>query len=169
MIKVSDIIIIKGNGYIVQFDIKIGIIYSLIYGNEKVIIDGNGLKLDVFCVFINNDNWFYLQWFDNGLYNLKYLVIGFNMIIKEDGIVVLLFIVQFQVFNVVKILGGISLGKNKIEELIDKKFGSSDFKFIINQVWIVYKDGFIELEVSIIFNQLSFVLFCLGYMVCVFQ
>ena len=42
MTKASDIITIKGNGYTAQFDIKTGTIYSLTYGNEKVITDGNG-------------------------------------------------------------------------------------------------------------------------------
>ena len=63
MTKASDIITIKGNGYTAQFDIKTGTIYSLTYGNEKVITDGNGPKLDALRAFTNNDNWFYSQWF----------------------------------------------------------------------------------------------------------
>ena len=135
MTKASDIITIKGNGYTAQFDIKTGTIYSLTYGNEKVITDGNGPKLDALRAFTNNDNWFYSQWFDNGLHNLKHSATGFNMTTKEDGTVVLSFTVQSQAPNAAKILGGTSSGKNKIEELTDKKFGSSDFKFTTNQVW----------------------------------
>lgn len=169
MIKASDIITIKGNGYTAQFDIKTGTIYSLTYGNEKVITDGNGPKLDALRAFTNNDNWFYSQWFDNGLHNLKHSATGFDMTTKEDGTVVLSFTVKSQAPNAAKILGGTSSGKNKIEELTDKKFGSNDFKFTTNQVWTVYKDGSIELEASITSNQPSLVLPRLGYMIRVPQ
>lgn len=169
VIKVNDFVTIKGDDFEAKFDTKTGTIYSLNYGNESVITDGNGPKLDALRAFTNNDNWFYSQWFDNGLHNLKHKATAYNMITKKDGTIVLSFTVESQAPNAGKILGGTSSGKNKIEELTDRPFGKNDFMFTSNQVWTVYKDGSIELESSVTSNQENLVLPRLGYVMRVPQ
>lgn len=156
---------IKGDDFEVEFDLTSGTIYSLVYGNESVITDGNGPKLDALRAFVNNDNWFYSQWYANGLHNLKHKAISSDMFTQSNGAVVLSFTVESQAPNGAKILGGTSSGRNSIEELKDKPFGNDDFKFTTNQIWTVYKDGSIELQSSITSNKPSLILPRLGYVV----
>lgn len=155
--------IVKGDRFEARFDMATGSVYSLEYDGKKVITEGNGPKLDALRAFTNNDNWFYAQWFERGLHNLKHKVLNSNVLTKDNGTVILAFTIESQAPNAAKILGGTSSGKNKIEELTDKKFGEQDFKFVTNQIWTVYPDGSIELQSSITSNQPNLVLPRLGY------
>ena len=154
---------ITGDNFVVKFDLKTGTIHSLKYGANEVIAAGKGPKLDALRAFVNNDNWFYSQWFERGLHNLIHQATDNNIIEKEDGTITLSFTVESQAPYAGKILGGTSSGKNKVEALSDRKFGTNDFKFTTNQIWTVYKDGSIELQSSITSNQPSLVLPRLGY------
>lgn len=161
--------VIKGDNFTAKFDNETGTIYSLNYGGETIIADGNGPKLDAFRAFTNNDNWFYSSWFENGLHNLKHQATASKMINRKDGSVVLYYTVESQAPNAAKILGGTSSGKNKVEELTDKVFGEDNFKFTTDQTWTIYRDGSIELQASITSNNPSLVLPRLGYMMKVPQ
>ena len=125
---------IAGDGFVAKFDMGTGTIYSLVYGGKTIIADGNGPKLDALRAFTNNDNWFYSQWFEQGLHNLKHKATNSTILEKKDGTVVLAFTVESQAPNGAKIKGGTSSGKNSIEELTDSKFGENDFKFVTNQI-----------------------------------
>lgn len=159
----SGIKAVKGENFEAQFDMKKGTIHQLIYGNSVVIEEGKGPQLDAMRAFVNNDNWFYSQWFEKGLHNLNHVAKDAKILTKEDGRIVLSFVVESQAPNGAKILGGTSTGKNKIEEMTGRKFGDEDFKFTTSQIWTVYKDGSIELQSSITSNQPSTVLPRLGY------
>ncbi|MCC8146148.1 MAG: discoidin domain-containing protein [Bacteroidales bacterium] len=154
---------IKGNNFEVKFDLTTGTIYNLKYGSETVISDGNGPKLDALRAFVNNDNWFYSQWYTRGLHNLVHKVLNTNVIEKQDGTVVLSFSVESQAPNAARIHGGTSSGRNTIEELPEEKLDKNSFKFITNQIWTVYPDGSIELEAAITSNEASFTVPRLGY------
>lgn len=156
-------IAVKGNNFEVRFSPHSGTIQSLKYGNETVIAEGNGPKLGAFRAFVNNDNWAYAQWFENGLHNLHHVATNHNLIKQEDGTVLLAFTVESQAPNGAKILGGTSSGRNTIEEYKDRPFGASDFKFTTNQMWTIYSDGSIELQSSITSNKPSLILPRLGY------
>ena len=160
---------IKGNNFDVKFDTRNGSIYRLTYGNDVVISDGNGPKLDALRAFTNNDNWFYSPWFENGLHNLMHKVKEYKLITKANGTKVLSFTVESQAPNAARIHGGTSSGKNSIEELTNKPFGSNDFKFTTNQIWTIYPDGSIELQSGITSNRPSLVLPRLGYVMKVPQ
>ena len=163
------LITIKGTDFQVKFDPETGSIHSLTYGNETIIADGNGPKLDALRAFTNNDNWFYSPWFEHGLHNLIHKATDFTLLPKKDGTVLLSFTVESQAPNAARIKGGTSSGKNSIEELTDRKFDSNDFKFTTNQIWTVYPDGSIELQSSITSNRASLVLPRLGYVMKVSQ
>lgn len=162
-------ILIKGTDFETIFDPQTGSIYSLKYGNETVIADGNGPKLDALRAFTNNDNWFYAPWFEHGLHNLIHKATEYKVLNRGNGTLVLSFTVESQAPNAARIKGGTSSGKNSIEELTDRKFGSNDFKFVTNQIWTVYPDGSIELQSSITSNRSSLVLPRLGYVMKVPQ
>ena len=161
-------IFIKGADFEAIFDPQTGSIYSLKYGDETVISDGNGPKLDALRAFTNNDNWFYAPWFEYGLHNLQHKMIEVTAR-EKDSKMVLSFTVESQAPNAASIKGGTSSGKNSIVELTDRKFGANDFKFITNQVWTVYPDGSIELQSSITSTRPSLTLPRLGYVMKVPQ
>lgn len=165
----GDIKTIRGENFEVKFDMTVGTIYKLVYGDETVITEGNGPKLDAFRAFVNNDNWFYSQWFEKGLHQLNHRVLQSHVAKKANGTIVLSFTVESQALNGARIHGGTSSGRNRIEELKDVPFGPEDFKFTTNQVWTVYPDGSIELQAGITSNDQSVVVPRLGYLMRVPQ
>jgi len=154
---------VKGDNFDVRFSRWSGTIQELKYGGQAIIENGNGPRLDAFRAFVNNDNWAYAQWFENGLHNLHHKATSCEIIKKEDGTAALAFTVESQAPNAARIHGGTSSGRNRVEELTDQKFGPSDFKFTTNQIWTIYKDGSIELQSSITSNNPSLALARLGY------
>lgn len=153
---------IKGGDFTVRFDNQSGTIYSLTYGNENIITSGNGPQLSAIRAFVNNDNWFYSSWFENGLHNLKHKATNVETYKSGDNIVVSYTVIS-QAPNGAKIHGGTSSGKNTIEELTNKPFGPNDFRFTTNQIWTIYPDGSIELQASVASNKESLILPRLGY------
>lgn len=161
--------VLKNNNFTAKFDTKTGTIFSLQYGNETIIENGNGPTINALRAFVNNDNWFYQKWFEKGLHNLKHNAISNKVIENKNGSVSVYFTVVSQAPNAAKIHGGTSSGKNKIEELTDQKFGDKDFKFITNQIYTVYPDGSVELQSAITSNDLWLTLPRLGYVMTIPQ
>ncbi len=155
--------IVRGENFQLTFDTKVGTIYNLKYDNNTVIADGNGPVLNALRAFTNNDNWFYSQWFENGLHNLKHTAISSTFIPRKDGTIVASFTVESQAPNAAKILGGTSSGKNEIVEHTDRPFDETDFKFTTNQIWTIYTDGSVELQSSITSNKSGLILPRLGF------
>ena len=154
---------IIGKNFQVTFDDQQGTIHQLVYHGKTIIEEGNGPRLDAFRAFVNNDNWFYSGWFENGLHNLKHKVIANQIFYRNNGTIVLYYSIESQAPNAAKILGGTSSGKNRVEELTDQPFGPEEFKFITNQIWTIYPDGSIELQSSITSNNPTLILPRLGY------
>ncbi|WP_212891716.1 glycoside hydrolase family 2 TIM barrel-domain containing protein [Capnocytophaga canimorsus] len=161
--------VLKNSSFTAKFDTKTGSIFSLQYGNESIITDGNGPQINALRAFVNNDNWFYEKWFEKGLHNLKHNATSNKVVENKNGSVSVYFTVVSQAPNAAKIHGGTSSGKNKIEELTDRKFGEKDFKFITNQIYTIYPDGSIELQSAITSNDLWLTLPRLGYVMTIPQ
>ncbi|MFJ1433969.1 glycoside hydrolase family 2 TIM barrel-domain containing protein [Capnocytophaga canimorsus] len=161
--------VLKNSNFTAKFDTKTGSIFSLEYGNETIIENGNGPKINALRAFVNNDNWFYEKWFEKGLHNLKHNATSNKVVENKNGSVSVYFTVVSQAPNAAKIHGGTSSGKNKIEELTDRKFGEKDFKFITNQIYTIYPDGSIELQSAITSNDLWLTLPRLGYVMTIPQ
>ncbi len=159
----GDIQSISGDDFIVKFDKKKGTIYSLKYGNQQIIKEGKGPRINAIRAFTNNDNWAYQKWFANGLHHLKNHTTSGQFIKNEDGTISVLFTVVSQAPNAAKITGGTSSGHNHVIELTDHQFGPTDFKFTTSRIWTVYPDGSIELESSISSNKPILSLARLGY------
>lgn len=156
---------VSGNGFTVKFDNKQGTIFSLVYNGKQILREGEGPKIDALRARVDNDNWAYGQWFENGLHNLKHTATSYNWINKKnkkDNTVQLMYTVVSQAPNGAKLEGGNS-GKNSVKELTDKPFGDDDFKFVTNQIWTVYPDGSVELQSSVNSNKPAVVLPRLGY------
>lgn len=153
---------IIGKGFTVKFDNQMGTIHQLTYGSEQIIKAGEGPKLDAFRAPLDNDNWAYQQWFQKGLHNLKHKVVSKNAYKRQDGAMVLSYVVESQAPNAATLHGGNS-GKYRLEEHPNRTFGEDDFKFTSNQVWTIYVDGSVELTSSITSNDAAFNLARLGY------
>lgn len=158
----DDLQVVEGDGFIVKFDTKTGAIYSLQYGMDTIIRDGEGPKLDAFRAPLDNDNWAYSAWFENGLHNLQHKALSHTTYRRADSALVLSFVVESQASNGATIHGGTS-GKYRIEEHGDRPFGPSDFKFTTNQIWTVYADGSVELATAITSSNTALALARLGY------
>lgn len=154
---------VSGDGFKVVFDHSTGGIQSLRYGDAVVFDKGEGPALNSFRAFVNNDNWFYEDWFKNGLHNLKHRAVLLDSYKNQDGSFSLIYKVISQAPNSALIHGGTSSGRNYVEELTDKPFGENDFHFTTRQVWTVYPDGAIRLLASVESNKPSVILPKLGY------
>jgi len=160
--KEENIQIVKGDGFVAKFNTADGSLYGLVYGEQTIIADGQGPKLDAFRAFINNDTWGWRGWFDKGLHNLKHKALSSKVRKGKNGNILLSFTVFSQAPTSTKIKGGTSTDGITIKEL-DHKKSEYDFHFMTNQHWTVYSDGSIELQASIASNDDSFVLPRLGY------
>lgn len=78
---------INGGNFQVAFDLNTGAIYSLKYGSQDIIKDGNGPKLDAYRAPTDNDAGigYHNAWFKNGLYDLQHVVKNWNYTAKKDG------------------------------------------------------------------------------------
>lgn len=163
----GDLVAINGEGFSVKFDTKTGSVYSLTYGGQTVIADGNGPKLDGFRAPVCNDNWADYKWFQYGLHNLQHKVSDWSQTTAKDGRVMLSFTVESQApygaKNDYRNRDRNPQDTYKIVNNEAKPFGEDDFKFTTNQVWTVYPDGSIELQSSISSNKPSTDLARLGY------
>ena len=156
---------VSGNGFIARFDNAKGTIHSLEYNGKQIIREGEGPKIDALRAPVDNDNWAYRQWFENGLHNLKHKATAYSWINrkdKKDNTVQLMYTVVSQAPNGATLEGGNS-GKNSVKERTDNPFGADDFKFTANQIWTIYPDGSIELQSSVNSNKPALILPRLGY------
>ena len=154
--------VLSGDGFVVKFDTQTGTIHSLDYAGNTIIRPGEGPKLDALRAPVDNDNWAYQAWFEKGLHNLEHKTLSSTIYTRQDGAVVLSFVVESQAPYGATIRGGTS-GTYTLVEHTDKPFGADDFKFTTNQIWTVYPDGSVELEANITSNDEEFTLARLGY------
>ena len=160
--KDGDFTVISGNGFTARFDNRQGTLHSLTYDGQEVLQAGKGPRIDGLRAPVDNDNWAYGKWWENGLHNLRHTATAASTYTRPDGAIVLSYSVKSQAPNGATLTGGTS-GYYKAVEHADKPFGEDDFQFNTNQVWTIYKDGSIELQAAINSNQPSLSLARLGY------
>lgn len=160
---------IMGENFQVAFDLNTGAIYSLKYGNQIIIKDGNGPKLDAYRAPTDNDAGigYHNAWFKNGLYDLQHVVKSWTCTPnKKDGTYKLDFTVESQGKEGCDVNYGnrdrdpescYNFEKNK-HALTD-----ADLKFTTRQIYTIYKDGSIEMQSAIGANRSKVVLPRIGY------
>lgn len=160
---------IMGGNFQVAFDLNTGAIYSLKYGNQEIIKDGNGPQLDAYRAPTDNDAGigYHNAWFKNGLYDLQHVVKSWTCIPnKKDGTYKLDFTVESQGKEGCDVNYGnrdrdpescYNFEKNK-HALTD-----ADLKFTSRQIYTIYKDGSIEMQSAIGANRSKVVLPRIGY------
>lgn len=159
---------INGSNFQVAFDLNTGAIYSLKYGSQDIIKDGNGPKLDAYRAPTDNDAGigYHNAWFKNGLYDLQHVVKNWNYTAKKNGTYQLDFTVESQgkegcdvnYSNRDRDPGSCyNFEKNK-HALTD-----TDLKFTSRQIYTIYKDGSIEMQSAIGANRSKVILPRIGY------
>ena len=160
---------ITGENFQVAFDLNTGAIYSLKYGNQIIIKDGNGPQLDAYRAPTDNDAGigYHNAWFKNGLYDLQHVVKSWTCTPnKKDGTYKLDFTVESQGKEGCDVNYGnrdrdpescYNFEKNK-HALTD-----ADLKFTTRQIYTIYKDGSIEMQSAIGANRSKVILPRIGY------
>ena len=160
---------ITGENFQVAFDLSTGAIYSLKYGNQIIIKDGNGPKLDAYRAPTDNDAGigYHNAWFKNGLYDLQHVVKSWTCTPnKKDGTYKLDFTVESQGKEGCDVNYGnrdrdpescYNFEKNK------RALTDADLKFTSRQIYTIYKDGSIEMQSAIGANRSKVILPRIGY------
>lgn len=159
---------INGGNFQVAFDLNTGAIYSLKYGSQDIIKDGNGPKLDAYRAPTDNDAGigYHNAWFKNGLYDLQHVVKNWNYTAKKDGTYHFDFTVESQGKEGCDVNYSnrdrdpescYNFEKNK-HALTD-----ADLKFTSRQIYTIYKDGSIEMQSAIGANRSKVILPRIGY------
>lgn len=160
---------ITGENFQVAFDLNTGAIYSLKYGNQEVIKDGNGPQLDAYRAPTDNDAGigYHNAWFKNGLYDLQHVVKSWTCTPnKKDGTYKLDFTVESQGKEGCDVNYGnrdrdpescYNFEKNK------RALTDADLKFTSRQIYTIYKDGSIEMQSAIGANRSKVILPRIGY------
>lgn len=160
---------ITGENFQVAFDLNTGAIYSLKYGNQEIIKDGNGPQLDAYRAPTDNDAGigYHNAWFKNGLYDLQHVVKSWTCTPnKKDGTYKLDFTVESQGKEGCDMNYGnrdrdpescYNFEKNK------RALTDADLKFTSRQIYTIYKDGSIEMQSAIGANRSKVILPRIGY------
>lgn len=164
----DSVLVLTGEGFVAEFDRKAGTLYRLTYGEQQIIKEGEGPRLDCFRAPTDNDNWAAQQWAQLGLHNLKHRVVESSLLEKKDGRVLLSFTVESQAPYAGYLKQAATVGREpdgvyQLEDMVNHPMGPDDFKFITNQIWTVYPDGSIELQSAVSSNRSSADLARLGY------
>ena len=160
---------ITGGNFQVVFDLNTGAIYSLKYGNQIIIKDGNGPQLDAYRAPTDNDAGigYHNAWIKNGLYDLQHVVKSWTCTPnKKDGTYKLDFTVESQGKEGCDVNYGnrdrdpescYNFEKNK------RALTDTDLKFTSRQIYTIYKDGSIEMQSAIGANRSKVILPRIGY------
>lgn len=159
---------INGGNFQVAFDLNTGAIYSLKYGSQDIIKDGNGPKLDAYRAPTDNDAGigYHNAWFKNGLYDLQHVVKNWNYTAKKDGTYQLDFTVESQGKE------GCDLNYSNRDRDPESCYNfeknkhaltDTDLKFTSRQIYTIYKDGSIEMQSAIGANRSKVILPRIGY------
>ena len=160
---------VTGENFQVAFDLNTGAIYSLKYGNQIIIKDGNGPQLDAYRAPTDNDAGigYHNAWFKNGLYDLQHVVKSWTCTPnKKDGTYKLDFTVESQGKEGCDVNYGnrdrdpescYNFEKNK------RALTDADLKFTSRQIYTIYKDGSIEMQSAIGANRSKVILPRIGY------
>ncbi len=171
------------------FDNQKGTIHSLSYDGQEIIEPGCGPVLDALRAPVDNDNWYYQSWYQNGLHDLRHKVLDRHVYTRKDGAVVLNYTVESRGPKA-QIQGG-SSGRYEIRPTpspsregrgeagaqlssdsealpLTGERGEgpllSSFSFTSNIVWTVYPDGTIECQSAITGSNPKAILPRLGFL-----
>lgn len=152
--------VIDGDGFSLEIDDASGIIRSLTYDGKTVIADGNGPRLDAFRAPVDNDVWYYQEWFANGLHDLKHKATDRRVKKEKDGSVTVIYTVISQAQDST-LADNATAGHYKLTK--GAAMGYNDFHFTTQQSYRIYQDGTIEVSGDVTSNKPDVRLPRIGY------
>lgn len=147
-----------GKAFNVDFDKATGSIRSLTYGGKPVFADGCGPRLDAFRAWVNNDNWAYQAWYENGLHDLQHKALESHVVTNADGSVSVKFVVESQGKDSAHLEGA-----DKNWKKLTTTGRKPDFKFTTNVVYTIHPDGSVENRSAVSASRANVTLARLGY------
>lgn len=157
---------ISGPNFNLSFDDSNGSLSLYNYGGQYLIESGNGLKLDAFRAPVDNDNWAWNAWFQNGLYDLQHRTTSAPIIINEkDGSITIIYNVISQAKEKGRAIHRPGKAGEPFERIEATPLGENEsgFTFTTTQRYTVYPDGTVSLASSIVSSDPSIALPRLGY------
>ncbi len=156
---------VEGEGFSVSFDDAQGWLSSLSYGGKTLIETGNGPRLDAFRAPVDNDNWAWGQWFQNGLHNLQHRALAPPTVTTNtDGAVSLVYNIWSQAPKAGNVKTRPGKAGQPFESIEDgRELGPSDFHFETSVRYTVYPDGSIAVASGIVSSDPSLALPRLGF------
>ncbi len=157
---------ISGTNFNLSFDDSNGSLSLYNYGDQYLIESGNGLKLDAFRAPVDNDNWAWNAWFQNGLYDLQHRTTSAPIIINEkDGSITIIYNVISQAKEKGRAIHRPGKAGEPFERIEATPLGENEsgFTFTTTQRYTVYPDGTVSLASSIVSSDPSIALPRLGY------
>lgn len=154
-------LVVRGRRFRAEFDPTDGSLARLRYRHKDVIVPGQGPKLNAFRALVNNDGWFYNDWFAQGLHNLRHKTVS-GLDVKElpDGTVTIEADVVSRAPNGAHLEGSSASATCRIVEDPD----STDvMQFTSHVVWTVAPDGSLTLRSHVSSDKPGLVMGRLGY------
>ena len=154
-------LVVRGRFFRAEFDPSDGSLARLRYGGRDVIVPGHGPHLNAFRALVNNDAWYYQDWFAQGLHNLQHKAVsGLTVKDQPDGTVTVDVDVVSKAPNGAHLDGSSASATCRIVEDADS---TGVMQFITHQTWTVARDGSVSLKATIASDKPDLVLGRLGY------
>lgn len=156
---------VSGPNFVASFDDSNGSLSCLSYGGQYLIESGNGPKLDAFRAPVDNDNWAWNAWFQNGLYDLQHRTTSAPIIMSEkDGTITIIYNVESRPKTKGRAIHRPGKAGEPFERIESTPLTEGEgFSFTTTQRYTVYPDGTISLASSIVSSDPSIALPRLGY------
>lgn len=159
----DSLVFVKGKDYEVVLDKSRGTLHRWVYEGKDLIAVGHGPHLEPFRAFVNNDIWFYEEWFRLGLHNLTPVVQSMKRQKLANGSVTIVFDMRYQAPYGSELKGGTSSGRNTLIPHPQKPFTDQDFHIDAQHTWTVLSDGSVILKSHLTSSNPKVILPRLGY------
>ena len=154
-------LVVKGRRFRAEFDAIDGSLSRLKYRGRDVIVPGQGPRLNAFRALVNNDAWYYEDWFAQGLHNLQHKAVSTLSVNEQpDGTVTIDVDIVSQAPNGAHLDGSSASATCRIVEDPDS---TSTMQFTSHVIWTVARDGSLTLRSHITSDKPDLVLGRLGY------
>lgn len=156
---------VQGINFVANFEDSDGSLNSLQYDDKYIIESGNGPKLDAFRAPVDNDNWAWNLWFQNGLYDLKHKATAAPVVINNlDGSISIIYNVISQASHQGRAIHRPGKAGEPIEKIEQgREMTADDFHFNSTIRYTIYSDGSIAVASSIVSSDAALNLPRLGY------
>ena len=107
-------------------------------------------RINAFRAPVDNDGWYYKDWFANGLHDLRHKATSKSMATNTDGSVTLTYTVTSQAPDST-LADNSTSGRYRLVK--GKPMAEEDFRFISEQRYTIYPDGAVKVETDITSNK----------------